>query len=153
MSERPWTAGFDVVSSGAAVPAEQLEAVERELGRMLGRGGPFPLPPALAALLADGVTSCARTVDGAEVEFGWLGTAMPAHYEGYAFDSYMPAAVPIALDGGGGAWCLDTRGAADGTAADHPVVWVHTGTLSWSDGAWRRVASDAATLLTDRTLR
>jgi hypothetical protein len=150
MSERPWAAGFDSLDTGAAVPADALAAVERELGRLLGRGEPFPLPPALAALLSDGVESCVRTVDGAEVEFEWLGTRMPAYYEGYAFDSYMPGAVPIALDGGGGAWCLDARAAA---GADHPVVWVHTGTLSWTDGAWRPVAPDVATLLTDRTLR
>ncbi|TDC48870.1 hypothetical protein E1212_19840 [Jiangella ureilytica] len=161
MSGRPWAAGFDVVDTGAAVPADALAAVERELGRLLGRGGPFRLPPALAALLSAGVESCVRTVDGAEVEFEWLGSRMPAHYEGYAFDSYMPAAVPIALDGGGGAWCLDARAdaragarAGDGDGdGDHPVVWVHTGTLSWSDGAWRPVAPGVAALLADRTPR
>lgn len=151
MSERPWTAGFDVVETGAAVPAEQLAVVERELGRLLGLNGPFVLPPPLTALIADGVRECVRAVDGADVWFEWLGTRMPAHYEGYAFDSYMPAAVPIALDGGGGAWCLDAR--AGGGDGDRAVVWVHTGTLSWTDGVWRPVAPDVATLLTDRSLR
>lgn len=151
MSERSWTTGFDLVERGAAVPLDQLATIEAELGRLLGRAGSFLLPPPLAALLADGVEACVRTVGGADVEFGWLGARMPSVYEGYAFDGFMPAAVPIALDGGGGAWCLDARdGRGDG---ERPVIWVHTGTLSWAGGAWRPVAPDVATLLTDRTLR
>lgn len=71
----------------------------------------------------------------ADPEFGILGSDMVDYFDSYGFDEWMPGAWPLALDGGGGFFCLDLRDVAAGRAANDgsaAVVWSHAGNLGWA---------------------
>ncbi|WP_333779685.1 SMI1/KNR4 family protein [Saccharopolyspora indica] len=136
---------FDQVIRGAAATPAELAAVRAALAERLGLPEPFVLPPGLAELLSSGVQACIRETEDDHVEFGWLGADSAAYYDDYQFAAYMPGAVPIALDGGGGFYVLDVRGGRND--GDHPVVWSHAGSLGWDVDDHRPVAPDFASLL------
>jgi hypothetical protein len=106
-----WQSHFtSVQTESASVNPAALERARTELGAELGMPEPFVLPELLADMLGAGVSSCSRSVGGQDSEFGWLGTAMADMYRSYELETYMPHAVPIAFDGGGGFYLLDARG-------------------------------------------
>lgn len=47
----------------------------------------------------------------------------------YELPDYMPGALPIAFDGGGGIYLFDMR--ASPTDGEYPVVWSHATNLGW----------------------
>ncbi|OZV77009.1 hypothetical protein CA850_24895 [Micromonospora echinospora] len=121
-----------------------------ELASALVFAEPFVLPPLLAEMLASGVIWCSRTAGDRYAEFGWCGAQMAEISCDYEFADYMPAAVPLAFDGGGGLYLLDARaGRNDGR---QPVVWSHSGSLGWHPDDHRLVAPDFESLVWDTSL-
>jgi hypothetical protein len=140
---------FDNVIYGTPATDVELAALERELGTLLGTGDIFGLPSSLSYLLGSGVAACIRDIEGRYIEFGWLGLDMADYLTAYEFSEYMPGALPIALDGGGGFYALDCR--SDGVNRSQPIVWSHSGNLGWESDEHRVVASDFDRLIGDAT--
>lgn len=142
-------ATFDsVITDDAVFDAADAQSMRMRLSDLLGLAEPFVLPPMLSELLAAGVVLCSRSDGEAYAEFGWLGAEMAQVALDYEIPQYMPGAVPLAFDGGGGLYLLDARGGAnDGR---QPVVWSHAGSLAWMAGEYREVAPDFEALVRDR---
>lgn len=143
-----WSLQFTSVRADpAAVDPAALARARAELGDELGLAEAVALPALLTEMLESGVVWCSRTVGDRYAEFGWLGAEMAAVFRDYELAEYLPGAVPIAFDGGGGLYLLDMRaGRNDGAG---PVVWSHAGSLSWDDGEFRPVAPDFASFVRD----
>lgn len=139
---------FDEVIRGADPASDaQLDDLAATLGNLLGLDDAFVLPRGLSHVLRIGITVCVRRVEGRYIELGWLGLDMGDFVTEYEFGEYMPGALPVALDGGGGFYCLDTRTAPnDGM---QPVVWSHSGNLGWRADEVRAIAADFESLLSD----
>ncbi|GAB7036899.1 MULTISPECIES: SMI1/KNR4 family protein [Catenuloplanes] len=146
-----WRARFTSVRTDtAAYDAAGVARARAELGSGLGFTEPFVLPPLLTEMLSAGVIWCSRTAADRHTEFGWCGHEMADIARGYEIADYMPAAVPLAFDGGGGLYLLDARaGHNDGR---QPVVWSHAGSLGWDPDDHRPVAPDFETLVRDESL-
>ena len=144
----PWDSRFTAVRTDpASFEAVGLESACADLGTELGFAEPFVLPRLLTEMLESGVVWCSREAGDRYAEFGWIGADMGGVFRSYELAEYMPRAVPIAFDGGGGLYLLDAReGGNDGS---QPVVWSHTGSLSWDDGEHRPVAADFASFVRD----
>lgn len=118
-----------------------------ELGRAAGFEEPFVLPALLFEMLEAGVIWCSRTTGNRSAEFGWIGVDMAEIYQSYELAEYMPKAIPVAFDGGGGLYLLDAReGRNDG---HQPVVWSHSGSLGWDEDEHRAVAPDFDSFIRD----
>jgi hypothetical protein len=102
------------------------------------------LPDALLELCADGIEVLMLEeallppgpLGDPGAAFGVLGSDMAAYFDDYEFAHYLPGAWPLALDGGGGFFCLDLREVAAGRAPNDgsaPVIWSHAGNLGWAD--------------------
>jgi len=136
-----------------------LDSVARAAGERIGLAEPLAFPEALIALFAVGVEAIALTdgefvngpLGGPHLELGLFGQDMVAYFDDYEFATYMPGAMPLGFDGGGGFFCLDLREVAAGRASDDgsaPVVWSHAGNLGWDDGEMTLVSADFASFLT-----
>ncbi|MDF2989781.1 MAG: hypothetical protein K0S37_295 [Microbacterium sp.] len=143
-----WDSRFTSVRTDpASFDAAALELARADLGADLGFAEPFLLPRLLVEMLESGVEWCSRVAGDRYAEFGWIGADMAGVFRSYELAEYMPRAVPIAFDGGGGLYLLDARaGRNDGV---HPVVWSHAGSLSWDEGEYRPVAADFASFVRD----
>lgn len=146
-----WQSCFESVRFDDAAPgAAGVILARTELVSALGLPDHFALPPLLVEMLELGVTWCSRTAGDRYTEFGWLGTDMAGFYRDYEFGEYMPSAIPLALDGGGGFYLLDARtGRNDGR---QEIVWSHSGSLGWDLDDHRPVAPDFETLVRDGSL-
>ena len=146
-----WQSCFESVRVDDAAPgAAGVIRARTDLASALGLPGLFALPPLLVEMLELGVTWCSRTAADRYAEFGWLGPDMADAYRDYEFAEYMPAAIPVALDGGGGFYLLDARsGRNDGR---QEIVWSHSGSLGWDLDDHRLVAPDFEALVRDETL-
>ncbi|MEU4570156.1 hypothetical protein [Micromonospora sp. NPDC023956] len=146
-----WHTRFASVRIDAAAPdAAGVARARAELGSGLGFAEPFVLPPLLAEMLGAGVLWCSRTAGDRYAEFGWCGAEMAEAFRGYELAEYMPAAVPLAFDGGGGLYLLDAR--AGHNNGRQPVVWSHSGSLGWHPEDHRPVAPDFESLVRDESL-
>ncbi|MCL2467973.1 MAG: hypothetical protein FWF02_09625 [Micrococcales bacterium] len=120
-----------------------VERLGREAADALGLADTVLLPAALTDLLVRGVETVvlgdagvASLGDLGASELDLLGTDMADYYRSYEFATYMPGAWPLALDGGGGFFCLDLRGLVSGEHVNdgrYPIVWSHAGNLGWGD--------------------
>ena len=153
----PNVVGTALGSQTAPHSAEDIEAIEADVAEALDAPEPIALPPVLVELLTAGVEILTlepgkfRAI-GSFIgeELGLLGRDTVAYLDDYEFAEYLPGAVPIALDGGGGFFCLDVREVLDGSAENNggaPIVWTHAGNLGWEPDACYPVAADLATLL------
>lgn len=124
----------------------------------LGMSEPLRFPAVLIDLCAAGIDELvldeARLPKGPLAEpdpgFGLLGPDMTDYFDSYEFAVYMPGAWPVALDGGGGFFCLDLRDVAGGQAANDgsaPIVWAHAGNLGWGENEAARMGDDLQSFL------
>lgn len=133
-------------------------AIGAEAGALLGMGRPLVFPSPLIDLSAAGHETL--TLDPALLpvsrycaplpEFGILGVDMPAYYNDHEFPRYLPGAWPLALDGGGGFYCLDLRTVLAGSRTDEstaPLVWSHAGNLGWGLQDHVRISTNASEFL------
>lgn len=146
-----WQSCFESVRFDETAPGvADVIRTRAKLASALGLPGPFELPRLLVEMLEMGVVRCSRTAADRYAEFGWLGTGMADVYRDHEFAEYMPAAIPLAWDGGGGLYLLDARAGRDD--GRQPIVWSHSGSLGWDLDEHRLVAQDFETLVRDRTL-
>lgn len=153
----PNVTGTAIGSQTAPHTTEDIEAIEADVAEALGAPEPLALPPVLVELLTTGVEILTlepgrfRAISSAiGEELGLLGRDTVAYLDDYEFAEYLPGAVPLALDGSGGFFCLDVRGVLDGSADNNggaPVIWSHAGNLGWDEDSYLPVADDLASLL------
>lgn len=152
----PHVTGTALGSQPAPLAPEEIEGIELAVADALDLAEPLALPPVLVDLLTAGVEVLTVQPEhmpgGGRIgnELGLLGRETGAYLDDYEFAQYMPGAVPIALDGSGGFFCLDARAVLDGSADNDggaPLVWSHADDLGWNEGACVPVASNLATLL------
>ena len=132
-----------------------IEDAPHEAARLLGLTGPLVLPAPLLELFAAETGLLALDAEmlptgvyaNPAPQFGVLGQDMPAYFVDYEFAEYMPGAWPIALDGAGGFYALDTRALAGSDDGRIPLVWSHGGNLGWGQGEHVAIADDAAEFL------
>ena len=142
------------MTPNAADAPTWLPGVSTQAGQLLGLLEPLRLPTSFITLVASGVDVITLDPTGIptsrsaapQPEFGALGRDMPAYFIDYEFAQYLPGAWPLALDGGGGFYCLDLRDVVAGRAPNDgtvPLVWSHAGSLGWGPDEHIRVAADA----------
>lgn len=135
------------------VEPEWLQGVQAEAARLLGLPAPLVFPPVLVdPFSAELVFFAADRIPEGQYstplpEFGVLGAEMPAYFTDYEFSEYFPGAWPLALDGGGGFYCLDLRDLVAGVAPNDgsaSLVWSHAGNLGWREDEHVVIATDIA---------
>lgn len=119
---------------------------------------PLVLPTRLIDLCRDGVEILAldptrlphTPLLTPDPEFGILGADMTEYFDAYGFAEWMPGAWPLALDGGGGFFCLDLRAVTAGTAPNDgtaPIVWSHASNLGWTPDEAAQMGENLAAFL------